>query len=214
MPASQIKKYEFLYRRTKGDADKLPWAHKEPTKFLSDIMQQRAPGRALDVGCGSGVDSVYLAKQGWDVTSVDLVDEPLRMTGERAERESVSLNIVQADVVQWPNQDHYDLIVDAGVLHNLPKPYRAPYRRRLLDWLKPDGDFVLVHHMKRRAMDWAPIGPHRVPRKEIRDFFSPELEEQKFDVVQFTGLPIIVGGSLAQAYYWFRRPRIRDESSQ
>ena len=126
------------------------------------------------------------------------------MTRERAEREDVSLNIIQADVMQWPNQERFDLIVDAGVLHNLPKPYRTPYRRRLLDWLKPDGDLVLVHHLKRRAFDWAPIGPHRITREEIKAFFAPELIEKKFEVAHFTGLPIIVGGSLAQAYYWFR----------
>ena len=203
MPSTQTKKYDFLYSRTKGDDNKLPWAHKEPTKFLSEITQQCAPGRAIDLGCGSGVDSVYLAKQGWDVTSVDIVEEPLRMTRERAERENVSLNVVQADVVQWSNQEPFDLVVDAGTLHNLPKPYRAPYRQKLFDWLKPDGDLVLVHHMKRRAFDWAPVGPHRVSREEIQTFFTPELVEKNFQVVEFKG-PIIIGGSLAQAYYWFR----------
>ena len=31
-----------------------------------------APGRALDVGCGSGADAIWLASQGWQVMAVDI----------------------------------------------------------------------------------------------------------------------------------------------
>ena len=204
MPSSQVKKYQFLYKRTKGNAGKLPWAHKEPTKFLSDIVQKREPGRALDVGCGSGVDSVYLARNGWDVTSLDLVEEPLRMTEERAKQEGVKLTIRQADITEWPNTEQFDLIVDAGVLHNLPKAFRADHCKRIKSWLKSDGNFVLVHHFKRHSMDWAPIGPRRVAREEIDNLFAPEFTEKGYETVIFNGLPLIVGKSLAQSYYWFQ----------
>lgn len=204
MPSSQVKKYQFLYKRTKGNAGKLPWAHKEPTKFLSDIVQKREPGRALDVGCGSGVDSVYLARNGWDVTSLDLVEEPLRMTEERAKREGVKLTIRQADITEWPNTEQFDLIVDAGVLHNLPKAFRADHCKRIKSWLKSDGNFVLVHHFKRHSMDWAPIGPRRVAREDIDNLFAPEFSEKGYETVIFKDLPLIVGKSLAQSYYWFQ----------
>jgi len=48
-----------------------------PTLFLAEIGQRRKPGRALDIGCGAGTDSVYLAKKVWDVTSLDFMPKAL-----------------------------------------------------------------------------------------------------------------------------------------
>ena len=44
------------------------------------------PGRALDIGCGSGRDAVYLAERGWRVTAVDSVDKALASAQQRAAR--------------------------------------------------------------------------------------------------------------------------------
>ena len=38
---------------------------------LADQIEHLTPGRALDIGCGTGVNAVWLAKQGWQVTAVD-----------------------------------------------------------------------------------------------------------------------------------------------
>src|SRR6185436_11670899 len=59
---------EMFYRRAKTPKD-LPWHRDAPDGFLPEVVEARAkPGRALDLGCGSGVFSVWLAKQGYQVT--------------------------------------------------------------------------------------------------------------------------------------------------
>src|SRR5438128_2509235 len=46
-----------------------------PSDLLELIEGPNAlpPARALDLGCGTGTDSIYLAQHGWDVTGIDMV---------------------------------------------------------------------------------------------------------------------------------------------
>src|SRR5262245_60383797 len=55
-------------------------------------------GRALDVGTGSGVWGVELAKRGWDVTGVDIIEKALERGQERVDAAGVDMKLVQGDV--------------------------------------------------------------------------------------------------------------------
>ena len=85
MTTHEKKTFFATYDWAKSWQD-LPWAHDEPTLFLAEICERRKPGRALDIGCGAGTDSVYLAKKGWDVTSLDFMPKALEFTQSRARR--------------------------------------------------------------------------------------------------------------------------------
>lgn len=184
----------------------LPWSHEEPTLFLADLCARRGPGRALDVGCGAGTDSVYLARQGWEVTALDFMPKALEYTRQRAAAAGVSVTPVEADITQWEVPGTWDLVLDHGLLHNLPMEIHAAYRERVLAALAPGGDFVLLHwHPRRSGQPDGRMGPRRVSREEVNRFFAPELQECLFAREEFEDLPDMVGGEMAQAYYWFRR---------
>lgn len=184
----------------------LPWAHEEPTLFLAEICQRRAPGRALDIGCGSGTDSVYLATRGWDVTALDFVPKALEFTARRAEQAGASVTTVEADITAWDPPQGYDLVLDHGLLHNMD-PVRYPaYRERLVQAVAEDGDFVLLHwHPLYPGQAQGKVGPKRSSREEIRAFFAPDFQERYFAREEFDDLPDMVGGGMSQAYYWFGR---------
>ena len=55
-------------------------------------------GRALDLGTGSGVWGVQLAKRGWDVTGLDMVEKALRRARDRVEEAGVEMRLVHGDV--------------------------------------------------------------------------------------------------------------------
>lgn len=184
----------------------LPWAHEEPTLFLADLCARRPPGRALDLGCGAGTDSVYLARQGWEVTALDFMPKALEYTRLRAAEAGVSVTAVEADITQWEVPGSWDLVLDHGLLHNLPAATHAAYRERVLAALAPGGDFILLHwHPRRPGQPDGRMGPRRVGREEIQRFFAPQLQEWLFAREEFEDLPDMVGGEMAQAYYWFRR---------
>lgn len=205
IPTPEMKTFLATYDWAKNWQD-LPWAHDEPTLFLADICQQRRPGRALDIGCGAGTDSVFLAKRGWEVTALDFMPKALEYTQARAREAGVDVTPVEADVTQWQPPHAYDLVLDHGLLHNMDPERHAVYRERVMAALAEDGDFLLLHwHPRFPGQPNGRMGPRRVGRGEIQAFFAPELSERFFAREEFEDLPDLVGGSMVQAYYWFRR---------
>lgn len=207
MSTQEKKTFFATYDWAKSWQD-LPWAHEEPTLFLPEIVRRRVPGRALDIGCGAGTDSVFLASQGWEVTALDFMPKALEYTAERARAAGVTLRPVEADITEWAVDQRYDLVLDHGLLHNMDPVRHPAYRERVLAALAADGEFVLLHwHPLHPGQANGRMGPRRADRERIRDFFAPQLQERFFAREEFEDLPDIVGGGMVQAYYWFRRNR-------
>jgi SAM-dependent methyltransferase len=89
-----------------------------------------APGRALDLGCGTGTDTTYLATHGWDVTAVDMVPMALTTARQNATAAGVSARFIQGDVTRLRDLgvgDGYTLVLDFGCFHTLPEDQRGAY---------------------------------------------------------------------------------------
>ncbi len=188
-----------------NDWEDLPWSHAEPTLFLAEICRRREPGKALDIGCGAGTDSLFLAQQGWDVTSLDFMPKALEYTQQRASAAGVSVTAVEADIAEWEPPHEYELVLDHGLLHNMDPVRYDAYRATVMKALAPGGEFVLLHwHPRFEGQGDGKMGPTRVGRDDIKAFFAPELQERFFAREEFEDLTSVVGGGMVQAYYWFR----------
>ncbi|GAC1597707.1 MAG: hypothetical protein NVS3B21_22520 [Acidimicrobiales bacterium] len=175
-----------LYRRAPS-VESLPWHRERPPALLERAVAQRSTrGRALDLGCGDGVNAAYLAQQGFSVVAVDFVAAALAAARSRAERTGVEVECWEGDVVDYEAPSGFDVVLDSGCLHHLPKEKVGSYRTRLDDWLAPGGDYVLVHFAHRPGV-WIPKGPRHMTRDETVALFAPlELkayEETHFDVM-------------------------------
>jgi Methyltransferase domain len=63
------------------------WRRATPPAELVELVEgpsALAVGRALDLGCGTGTDTIYLARHGWDVTAVDMVPKALAIARRNA----------------------------------------------------------------------------------------------------------------------------------
>jgi SAM-dependent methyltransferase len=102
---------------------------------------------ALELGCGTGDTSIYLAKQGWQVTAVDFVPTALEKARAKARVDNVTVNFVHADVRQL-RQDGINgpmqLIVDNGCLHNMNDDDRDSYVREVSAVAAPDARLLIV----------------------------------------------------------------------
>ena len=116
-------------------AEHPPFADKLLELVAREENGREAPyGPALDLGCGSAVWGVRLAKRGWEVTGVDIVDKALQRARERVDESGVQMRLVQADVTalrQAGIGPDFRLVLDTGTFHGLTDPQREAMGREI-----------------------------------------------------------------------------------
>jgi SAM-dependent methyltransferase len=105
-------------------------------RFLDREEQTRTPpyGRALDLGCGTGVQTVELARRGWDAVGIDSVPRAINQARRRSAAGSV--RFVLGDVTNLAGAgvgDGFDLFVDRGCFHGLDDAQRGAVARGMTD---------------------------------------------------------------------------------
>lgn len=114
---------------------------------LVDTMTDQPPGRALDLGCGEGGDSIWLAQNGWTVTGLDISSTALARAREAAEVRGVNDQITWAheDLSEWQPEEEFHLI--SAIF--LQSPIDFP-REQILAGLStnvtPGGHLLIVGH--------------------------------------------------------------------
>ena len=216
---SDKEKFKKFYADANGKK-KLPWQH-PPNRFIPLVHESRSePGTALDLGCGSGVDTIAMAKLGWTVTGIDFMPEAVEMSKANAVEEGVSVDYQCADAFDWPEDTQYDFLLDSGLMHNLPREEIIKYKQKLLALLKPDGDFVLAHWESKGDHDRLFGGPRRCSKEQIVNLFSPELPTLVKHDEMYTRVCKTcegktcdnqgqfcrgLGPDMSVGFYWFRR---------
>jgi cyclopropane fatty-acyl-phospholipid synthase-like methyltransferase len=78
-----------------------------------------APGRAIDLGCGVGVEAVYLAQNGFEVTGADFSPTALKRARRNARKAGVEVDFYQEDFTNLRKvEGTYDLLLDVGAFHD------------------------------------------------------------------------------------------------
>lgn len=102
------------------------------------------PGRALDLGCGTGTNSLYLAKHGWQVVGVDMALTAIRKARRKAREAGYSVGFYATDVTRLDFlQPFFDLALDIGCFHALSPREQVRYRNELCRLLRPGARFML-----------------------------------------------------------------------
>jgi SAM-dependent methyltransferase len=126
------------------DTDELVWSD-EPNQFLPPEVEGLTPGSSLDLACGEGRNSVWLAGRGWTTTGIDQSAVAIAKAERLASERGVAGSWVVGDVTAWdPPAGAFDLVL----VFYLQLP--AAERRRAVDAavtaLAPDGTFLFVAH--------------------------------------------------------------------
>jgi len=145
------------------------WDTTEPRPELAGLLQGRRPGRALDLGCGTGTDAIYLAGQGWEVTGVDFVPEAIETARTRARAAGSTASFVAGDVTrlrQAGASGPFDLMMDIGCYHAIPAGLRDAYTAEVAAVARPGADFYLAGITDPPAT-WRLLGARGVSAAEL-----------------------------------------------
>ena len=131
-----------------------PFAEKISEMFDREESGREPPfGPALDLGTGSGIWGAELARRGWQVTGVDLVEKALERARDRVKDAGVDLRLVHADVTALREADvgsNFQLVLDTGTFHGLNSAQRGAMGREVSAVAAPDATVLLLVWPRRR----------------------------------------------------------------
>ena len=140
---SDIDDWESLYES--GD-----FGHWEPIYPSPELAALVAAGsirrnaRILDVGCGGGLDAIFLAKCGFKVIGLDSSHNALNVAKKRADRARVKVDWCSGSVFELPVESvSIDFVTDRGLFHVIEDVDRSKYASELFRVLKLRG-LVLI----------------------------------------------------------------------
>jgi len=127
-------------------AKPVPFFTGGPDESLVELLAVAGtPGRALDLGCGNGRNSVLLASEGWEVDAVDHSRQAIDWAAEKACAAGVQVGLHCQSVFEFQFETGaYDLVCDSGCFHHMPPHRRATYIDLVARALRPGGWFGMT----------------------------------------------------------------------
>lgn len=174
--------FDDVYRGTGGPFGpgvKPPWSIGAPQPELAALIDAgRFHGDVLDVGCGEGAISLYLAERGFTTVGLDSAPAAIELArAEAAGRGLMNASFEVADVTSFTGYDgRFGTVVDSTLFHSIPVESREGYLRSIARAAAPDASyFVLV--FDRAALSEVPEsgtqpGPSPVTSDELREVVS------------------------------------------
>lgn len=132
------------------------YSHKEkPIPFFRNIPDENlisyfdrgvlGKGKALDIGCGKGRNSLYLAQKGFEIYGVDFSKTSIECGRQIAKEQSLNVKFLCQSIFDFQDKpESFDFIYDSGCFHHIKPHRRNKYLKAILKYLKPDGYFAMA----------------------------------------------------------------------
>ncbi|MFZ1682801.1 MAG: class I SAM-dependent methyltransferase [Candidatus Zixiibacteriota bacterium] len=161
-----------------------PWDGGAPDEHLVHLVQSGKilAGRVLDIGCGTGNESIYLSKAGFIVTGLDISRDAIEKAREKAKTENVSTEFLVADILgslPFANND-FDLVIDRACFHFVPAERIPIYMENLGRILRSGGSYILYAASDQDAHI---RGPVHYTRDALLRLFAPEYRIDDIQIV-------------------------------
>ena len=187
IPTRWIFKWRYWRRQT-------PWDTQVTPPEVMEFIYRTPPGKALDLGCGTGTNAITLGRHGWRTTGVDFASGAIRTARRKAADAGLKIDFHTADVTDLRMLTGvYDYVLDIGCLFTLGEKDRIKYADGLARLLRMHGWYMLYAWLPR---PWK--GGHRgISAEEVESLLRANFSNERTVAGEENGHP--------SAWYWFRR---------
>lgn len=189
MKSEEVRSVDWDERYLKHQT---PWETNQPSTELQRVLadHQIAPCQALELGSGTGSNSVFLATRGFEVTGVELSANAVTQARDRATHAKVDVRWYVGDILAPPDLgDPFPFVFDRGVYHVVRNVDIEAFRETLKRYSAPGGLYLTLAG-NANDPDRNLGGPPRIQVDEMYSDLSPlfeliELREMQFDPVVY-----------------------------
>ena len=166
--------------RYKTGKEALPWDTGMPApelvKYFSSLSS--LPKRALEIGCGTGTDAVWMAQQGVLVKAIDISPTAIESAKDKSKAAGVKVDFSAADITQKipVSEGSVDFVFDRGVYHVMAPEQRATFVDRVAASLEKDGHWLCIAGSADQNRDPESLGPPQLKASELIDNIEPKFE--------------------------------------
>ena len=189
---SSSNEWDQIYR--KYPLEELGWELGKPRPILREYVEKELikKGKALDICCGAGTNTVYLAEKGFEVTGVDISPTAIEYAKKKATEAKVHVTFSVQNFLELPFDDEeFDFVFDMGCFHHVKVEDRATFINGVHRVLKKGGGYMLTCFSYKNGRSW-----NHFTKRQISELFSGN-----FELGEFRHYPSVEGDGVTRYFY-------------
>jgi cyclopropane fatty-acyl-phospholipid synthase-like methyltransferase len=178
-----IRKLLFEMRYLLGDT---PWDTEISPPELLSFLENHPADRALDLGCGTGTNTLTMGNYGWEVIGVDVSQLAIRRAQAKVAEQHGRVSFQRLDVSRLKGiGGQFKLILDIGCFHSLSSKAQARYIQRIATLIHPQGTYLLYTWLA----DPEQPRSHLLNAGQVKQAFAPYFDKITHQVGTERGRP-------------------------
>lgn len=191
---------ERIYQKT--PLNEIPWNIEVPPDILTKLVEsgELKPCKTIDLGCGTGNYSIYLASIGFDVSGIDISSTAITVAKENAKKKGLGCDFLVADVLHCIDEvkSTFDFAYDWELLHHIFPEQRRIYIKNVYALLNPRAKYLSVC-LSEKDSGFGGLGKYRKTRlgtilyfsseDELRELFEPFFRIEELKTIEIRGKP-------------------------
>src|SRR3989344_3801021 len=108
-------------------------------ELIEEILKNKKSGKVLDLGCGEGGTSLFLAEKGFEVTCIDISKTAIKNIKIEAKKRNMKIIAIVADLEKFEFKEDYDILIGMGIFHFIPEKESLKLINNIMNHTKKDG---------------------------------------------------------------------------
>ena len=186
----------------KTPLNEIPWNIETPPDVLTKLVEsgEVKSCKTIDIWCGTGNYSIYLASVGFDITGIDISPTAIKIAKENAKKKGIKCSFLVVNALGNLNKikSTYDFAYDWELLHHIFPEQRKIYIKNVYELLNPGAKYLSVCFSEKDS-GFGGSGKYRKTRlgtilyfsskNELRELFEPFFKIEKLKTIEIKGKP-------------------------